>query len=149
MLILKLYLDCKMNPELILVNPSYDEHIALIQINRPKELNALNLQVMGEIRDALKALDDDDNVRVIIITGNERAFAAGADIKQMAGKNAIDMLKIDAKYLFFQDYKVRWSDGTFASNSSRLVGDIFGSASPAFSNACASDAKAKPSSVRP
>ena len=50
---------------------------------------------MGEIRDALKALDDDASVRAIIITGNERAFAAGADIKQMAGKNAIDMLQID------------------------------------------------------
>jgi enoyl-CoA hydratase len=84
-----------MNPELIIVNPSYEEHIALIQINRPKELNALNLQVMGEIRDALKMLDEDDSVRVIIITGNERAFAAGADIKQMAGKGAVDMLKID------------------------------------------------------
>ena len=43
-----------MNPELIIVNPSYEEHIALIQLNRPKELNALNLQVMGDIRDALK-----------------------------------------------------------------------------------------------
>ncbi|MFT5511978.1 MAG: enoyl-CoA hydratase [Bacteroidia bacterium] len=84
-----------MNPELIIVTPAYEEHIALIQLNRPKELNALNLQVMGEIRDALKMLDEDDNVRVIIITGNERAFAAGADIKQMAGKGAVDMLKID------------------------------------------------------
>ena len=84
-----------MNPELIIVTPSYQEEIALIQLNRAKELNALNLQVMGEIRDALKALDEDDSVRVIIITGNERAFAAGADIKQMAGKGAIDMLKID------------------------------------------------------
>jgi len=50
---------------------------------------------MGEIRDALKALDADPEVRVIIITGNERAFAAGADIKQMQGKTAIDMYNID------------------------------------------------------
>ncbi len=84
-----------MNFEYIIVNPSYAEHIALIQLNRPKELNALNLQLMGEVRDALKALDEDENVRVIIITGNDRAFAAGADIKQMSNKNAIDMLKID------------------------------------------------------
>lgn len=84
-----------MTPELILVNKNFEEHIALIQLNRPKELNALNLQVMGEIRDALQMLDKDDDVRAIIITGNERAFAAGADIKQMAGKGAIDMLKID------------------------------------------------------
>ncbi len=84
-----------MSYEYILVKEQIAEHIALIQLNRPKELNALNLQLMGEVRDALKALDANDDVRVIIITGNERAFAAGADIKQMSGKNAIDMLKID------------------------------------------------------
>ncbi|MEQ8474978.1 enoyl-CoA hydratase-related protein [Fulvivirga sp.] len=81
--------------EFIKVNPQYEKYIALIELNRPNELNALNLQLMGELRDALKELDSDDNVRSIIITGNERAFAAGADIKQMADKTAIDMLKID------------------------------------------------------
>ncbi len=79
----------------ILVTPQAQPHVALIQLNRPKELNALNLQLMGELRDALKELDDNDDVRAIIITGNSRAFAAGADIKQMAGKTAIDMLNID------------------------------------------------------
>lgn len=82
-------------PEFIIVEPEYEKHIALIRLNRPKELNALNLQLMGEIRDALLELDKNPDVRVIIITGNEQAFAAGADIKQMAGKGAIDMLKID------------------------------------------------------
>ena len=81
--------------EFIKVTKDYRKHIALIQLNRPKELNALNLQLMGEVRDALKELDDVDEVRVIIITGNERAFAAGADIKQMAGKGTIDMWKVD------------------------------------------------------
>ncbi|MGK7390036.1 MAG: enoyl-CoA hydratase-related protein [Candidatus Cyclobacteriaceae bacterium M2_1C_046] len=81
--------------EFIKVNPSYEKHIALIELNRPKELNALNLQLMGELRDALKELDNNNEVRVIILTGNEKAFAAGADIKQMAGKSAIDMLEID------------------------------------------------------
>jgi enoyl-CoA hydratase len=81
--------------EFILVTPQARPHVALIQLNRPKELNALNLQLMGEMRDALKELDENDDVRAIIITGNERAFAAGADIKQMAGKTAIDMLNID------------------------------------------------------
>ncbi len=84
-----------MNYEYILVNPAYEEKIALIQLNRPKELNALNLQLMGEVRDALRSLDENPEVRVIIITGNERAFAAGADIKQMSDKTAIDMLHID------------------------------------------------------
>ncbi|WP_035567473.1 enoyl-CoA hydratase-related protein [Hymenobacter sp. IS2118] len=81
--------------EFILVTPQARPAVALIQLNRPKELNALNLQLMQEIRDALKVLDEDDAVRVVIITGNERAFAAGADIKQMAGKTAIDMLITD------------------------------------------------------
>ncbi len=81
--------------EFIKVNSQHDKHVTLIELNRPKELNALNLQLMGELRDALKALDNDDSVRAIIITGNEKAFAAGADIKQMAGKSAVDMLKID------------------------------------------------------
>jgi enoyl-CoA hydratase len=81
--------------ELITVFPQARPHVALIQLNRPKELNALNLQLMGELRDALQTLDRDEQVRVIVLTGNEKAFAAGADIKQMAGKSAIDMLLTD------------------------------------------------------
>lgn len=81
--------------EFILVNKQVEKHVALITLNRPKELNALNRQLMTEISDALKELDNDDEVRVIVITGNERAFAAGADIKEMAGNSSIDMLKID------------------------------------------------------
>jgi enoyl-CoA hydratase len=81
--------------EFIKINPSFEQHIALIELNRPKELNALNLQLMQELKSALRDLDGNEDVRVIIITGNDRAFAAGADIKQMAGKTAIDMLNID------------------------------------------------------
>jgi enoyl-CoA hydratase len=81
--------------EFIKVTPDYKKHIALIELNRPAELNALNLQLMGELRDTLKQLDETPEVRVIVLTGNEKAFAAGADIKQMAGKTAIDMLTID------------------------------------------------------
>ena len=79
----------------ITVDTNFDQHVALIQLNRPKELNALNLELMREIRDALRVLDNDASIRVIIITGNDKAFAAGADIKQMAGKDAIDMFLID------------------------------------------------------
>ena len=79
----------------IIVNPQEREHVALIRLNRPKELNALCLDLMNELVDALAALDKDEDCRCIVITGNERAFAAGADIKEMAGRNAIDMLKID------------------------------------------------------
>ncbi|HOX84110.1 MAG TPA: enoyl-CoA hydratase-related protein, partial [Chryseolinea sp.] len=74
--------------EFIKVNAQHEAGIALIQLNRPKELNALNRQLMEEVRDALKQLDKDETVRVIIITGNEQAFAAGADIKQMANQSA-------------------------------------------------------------
>src|SRR6187402_3421045 len=81
--------------ELIIVTEQYQPGIALIQLNRPKELNALNPQLMGEVRDALAQLDKNDNVKVIIITGNDQAFAAGADIKQMADKSAIDMHIMD------------------------------------------------------
>ena len=81
--------------EFIKVTEQFHERIALIQLDRPKELNALNRQLMEEVRDSLRQLDQNDNVRVIIITGNEKAFAAGADIKQMADKSAIDMLLID------------------------------------------------------
>lgn len=84
-----------MSFEHILVEPQYAPQIALIRLNRPKELNALNLQLMRELRDALKELDNNDEVRVIILTGNERAFAAGADIKEMAGRTTVDMMKID------------------------------------------------------
>lgn len=81
--------------EYIIVTEQHAPHVALIQLNRPKDLNALNLQLMQELRDALQQLDRNENVRVIIITGSEQAFAAGADIKQMADKSAIDMLLID------------------------------------------------------
>ena len=63
-----------MSFQYILVEPSYRDHVALITLNRPKELNALNSTLMGELRDALKDLDTDNKVRVIIITGNEKAF---------------------------------------------------------------------------
>lgn len=69
--------------------------VALVKLNRPKELNALCLELMEELMHAFSALDKDENVRCIVITGNERAFAAGADIKQMSGRTAIDMLNID------------------------------------------------------
>lgn len=81
--------------ELTHIKVSKDNKVGIIQLNRPKQLNALNLALMTEIKETLQNFDNDDEVRCIIITGNERAFAAGADIKQMAGKNAVDMLKID------------------------------------------------------
>ena len=91
----------------IKITANHQPYIALIELNRPKELNALNLELMTELRDALKDLDNNDDVRVIIITGNEKAFAAGADIKQMANKSAIDMLKADSFSTWDQIRKTR------------------------------------------
>jgi enoyl-CoA hydratase len=82
-------------PEFILINKQVAPFVAHVQLNRPKELNALNLELMLEIKQALIDLDNDPEVRAIVLSGNERAFAAGADIKQMAGRNAMDMLRID------------------------------------------------------
>ncbi len=81
--------------EFIKVTDQKEPFIALIELYRPKELNALNPQLMEEVRDELMRLDKDDQVRVIVITGNAQAFAAGADIKQMADKSAMDMLLLD------------------------------------------------------
>lgn len=93
--------------EFIQVTEQVHAGVALIQLNRPKELNALNLQLMQELRDTLQQLDQLKEVRVIIITGNEQAFAAGADIKQMANKNAIDMLMADQFATWDQIRKTR------------------------------------------
>lgn len=84
-----------MEYQFLIVEPQVMPFVSLIRLNRPKELNALNLELMDELVRALKVLDDDEATRCIVLTGNERAFAAGADIKQMAGKTAIDMHKID------------------------------------------------------
>lgn len=84
-----------MKNELVLVEPQIRPGVALLRLNRPKELNALNLQLMTELRDALKMLDQDDSVKTMVLTGNDRAFAAGADIHQMADKGAMDLLMID------------------------------------------------------
>ena len=78
---------------LILVERDEERRVALLRFNRPKQLNALNGQVMDDLCSALEALDRDDAIRVLVVTGNERAFAAGADIGEMAGASPIDMLR--------------------------------------------------------
>jgi enoyl-CoA hydratase len=65
----------------------------LIQLNRPKALNALNDQLMDELGDALLKFDADENIGCIVITGNEKAFAAGADIGAMAEYGYMDVYK--------------------------------------------------------
>jgi len=76
-----------------------EDHIGLIQLNRPDALNALNQQLLNELADAVTAMGKNDKVRVIVLTGNDKAFAAGADIKEMQGQSYVDMFNSD----FFTD----------------------------------------------
>jgi len=64
--------------------------VGLITLNRPKALNALNAQLIDELNSALAGFDTDPAVAVVVLTGSERAFAAGADIKEMQDKSFID-----------------------------------------------------------
>jgi enoyl-CoA hydratase len=68
------------------------EKVGLIRLNRPKALNALNNALMGELHSALKAFDNDPAISCMVISGNERAFAAGADIKEMSGQSYVDLM---------------------------------------------------------
>ena len=68
------------------------DRVGLITLNRPKALNALNTEVMNDVVAAAQAFDVDPSVGAIVITGSDRAFAAGADIKEMSEKDYSDML---------------------------------------------------------
>jgi enoyl-CoA hydratase len=75
-------------------------HVGLITLNRPQAMNALNNQLLSEVMDALEIYDRDDNIGAMVITGSEKAFAAGADIKEMADKSVQDMLDRDPVAVF-------------------------------------------------
>lgn len=68
------------------------ERVGLVRINRPKARNALNSTLLHELNDALEAFDADPEIGAMVITGDEIAFAAGADIKEMADASAMEML---------------------------------------------------------
>jgi enoyl-CoA hydratase len=69
--------------------------VGLITLNRPQAMNALNNQLMRELMDALEAFDKNDAIGAMVITGNEKAFAGGADIKEMADKSIQQMMDTD------------------------------------------------------
>ena len=77
----------------ILVDNS--DNICTLTLNRPDALNALNSELIKELTDALSYADCDKSIRVIVISGSEKAFAAGADIKEMAEKSSTDMFSMD------------------------------------------------------
>ena len=71
------------------------QRVGIIHLNRPDALNALNAQLLRELMDALQAYDNDPQIGALVISGSERAFAAGADIREMADASAIEMLRHD------------------------------------------------------
>ena len=89
-----------MSYETILVDR--DDRVATITLNRPKALNALNSQVMTELTSAAAELDDDQGIGAIVVTGSEKAFAAGADIKEMSSLTFADV--------FAADFFGKWAD---------------------------------------
>ncbi len=72
-----------------------EDHVALIKLNRPDALNALNSQLLGELAQALAEADQNDKVRCVVLTGSDKAFAAGADIKEMSEKTFVEMFLSD------------------------------------------------------
>jgi enoyl-CoA hydratase len=69
--------------------------VGLVTLNRPKQLNALNDQLMTELGEALRTLDADPEIGAMIVTGSAKAFAAGADIAAMAGWSYMEVYKSD------------------------------------------------------
>ena len=74
--------------------------VGLITINRPQAMNALNNQLMRELMDALEAFDKNDGIGAMVVAGNEKAFAAGADIKEMADRTIEQMMDRDHVAVF-------------------------------------------------
>lgn len=103
-----------MTYETILVDR--DDRVATITLNRPKALNALNSQVMREVTTAAAELDADQGVGAIILTGSEKAFAAGADIKEMAQLSFADV--------FASDFFAAW--GRFAATRTPTIAAVSG-----------------------
>ncbi len=71
------------------------DYVALIRLNRPDALNALNSELLRELSVALSEADTNDKVRCIVVTGSEKAFAAGADIREMSQKSFVDVYEAD------------------------------------------------------
>ncbi|MAW33583.1 MAG: enoyl-CoA hydratase [Proteobacteria bacterium] len=77
------------------IKTKQEGRVALITLHRPEALNALSPELMRELSDAVDSFDANENVGCLVITGSEKAFAAGADIKDMKGKSYMDVYKSD------------------------------------------------------
>ncbi len=83
------------NYSFIKVFPGYEQHIAVVKFDRPEVHNALSLDLMEELGDVMIRLDKDDDVRAVIITGNDNAFSVGADLKEVATSKTVDLVILD------------------------------------------------------
>lgn len=81
--------------QFLLVDRDESRHIATIRLNRPDKLNAINIDLMSELVATLQAFDRDEAINAVVLTGNEKAFAAGADIDQMSKASAVYMYLLD------------------------------------------------------
>ena len=77
------------------IQTSVHDAVALVTLNRPKVLNALNHDMMVELADAVESFETDDSIGAIVLTGNDKAFAAGADISEMVERTSVDMYMSD------------------------------------------------------
>ncbi len=72
-----------------------DDHVAVVKLNRPEALNALNSELLSELSQSLREADENEKVRCVVLTGSEKAFAAGADIKEMSEKSFVEVFGSD------------------------------------------------------
>ena len=99
--------------------------VGLVTLNRPKALNALNDALMDELGAALKAFDADDGIGAIVVTGSEKAFAAGADIGMMATYSYMDVYRGDYITRNWETVReIRRRDTAFASFSEKSKRDV-------------------------
>ncbi|MBA5776059.1 enoyl-CoA hydratase [Stappia sp. F7233] len=94
--------------------------VGLITLNRPKALNALNSELIGELNEALAKFEKDDKTGCVVLTGSEKAFAAGADIKEMSSLTYIDAYKND--FITSWDYVSRFRKPIIAAVAGYALG---------------------------
>lgn len=92
------------------------ERVALITLNRPQALNALNSEMLTDLLTALKTLEADGNIQAMVLTGSAKAFAAGADIREMQSKHYVD--------LYLGDYFAGWDE--FARTRKPIIAAVSG-----------------------
>lgn len=88
-------LEAPMTTSESLILSETDGHVGIVRLNRPKVLNALNPLLMTQLAEQLEAFDRDDSIHAVVLAGNERAFAAGADIGDMAERSMLEMYRRD------------------------------------------------------